>query len=61
MKSGLISPSRRGSNHPHSTKGRAEQTAWEMGRLGAGQWAIRVLQQSLPHVLAAGVNWLVTR
>ena len=31
VKSGLISPSRRGSNHPHSTKG---------GRSGqAGRWA----------------------
>ena len=34
VKSGLISPNRRGSNHPRSTKGRVERTGWEMGRNG---------------------------
>lgn len=61
VKSGLISPNRRGSNHPRSTKGRVERTGWEMGRLGAGQRAVRALQQSLPHALVVGVSWLLTR
>lgn len=43
VKSGLISPSRQGSNHPGSTKRRAEWRGWEMGQAGAAQPAVRAL------------------
>lgn len=61
MKSGLISPSRRGANHPSSTEGRAMWRGLELGAAGAGQRAIRALGAEPARIPAPALSsgfWL---